>query len=100
VVPIFIENGQVVINLMINGQGPFPMMFDTGAVVVVTSETATTLGLEVKGAETVQGSGEGVVPITFTHIEGMDLGGVELSDQHLPVLPCRASPPIAVAGPR
>jgi Aspartyl protease/PDZ domain len=86
VVPIFIENGQVIINVMINGQGPFPMMFDTGGVEVVTSETATALGLEVKGAETVRGSGEGAVPISFTHIKGMHLGDVELSDLDLPVL--------------
>jgi hypothetical protein len=32
VVPIFIENGQVIMNVMINGQGPFPMTFDTGGV--------------------------------------------------------------------
>jgi Aspartyl protease len=98
VVPIFIENGQVIINLMINGQGPFPMMFDTGGVVVVTSETATTLGLEVKGAETVRGSGEGRGPNHLHAYRGHALGGVELSDQHRPVLPCRASPPIAVFG--
>jgi hypothetical protein len=52
VVPIFIENGQVIVNVMINEQGPFPMMFDTGGVEVVPSETATPLGLEVKGAQT------------------------------------------------
>jgi Aspartyl protease/PDZ domain len=86
VVPIFIENGQVIINVMINGQGPFPMMFDTGGVEVVTSETATALGLEVKGAGTVRGSGEGAVPMAFTHIKGMHLGDVELSDLDMPVL--------------
>jgi predicted aspartyl protease len=89
VVPIFIENGQVIITVMINGQGPFPMMFDTGGVEVMTSETATTLGLEVNGAQTVRGSGEGAVPIAFAHVEGMQLGGVELSDRHLPVLALR-----------
>jgi hypothetical protein len=86
VVPIFIENGQVIINVMINGKGPFPMMFDTGGVEVLTSETAIALGLEVKGAETIRGSGEGAVPIAFTHIKGMHLGDVELSDLDLPVL--------------
>jgi hypothetical protein len=31
-VPVSLENGQVIVNVIINGQGPFPMMFDTGGV--------------------------------------------------------------------
>lgn len=87
VVPISVENGQVIVNVTINGQGPFPMMFDTGGAEVVTPETATALGLEVEGSGTATGSGESTVNVALTHIRDMRLGGAELSDLPLPVVP-------------
>jgi hypothetical protein len=87
VMPISVENGQVIINVTINGQGPFPMMFDSGAEEAVTPETASALGLEMEGGGTVRGSGEGVVPVTVTNIKSLRVGDAELSDLRLPVLP-------------
>jgi Aspartyl protease len=76
------------------------MMFDTGGVEAVTPETATALGLQVEGGETVQGSGEGAIPVAVTHITGVRLGDAEMSDLRLPVLPCHASIPTAVRSRR
>ena len=32
VIPISVESGEVIVDVTINGRGPFPMMFDTGSV--------------------------------------------------------------------
>jgi hypothetical protein len=41
-----------IVNVTMNGHGPFPMMFDTGSVAAVTPETATVLGLTVQSGGT------------------------------------------------
>ena len=87
IVPVSVENGQVIVNAIINDQGPFPVMFDTGGVEAITPETATALGLLVEGQGTGRGSGERAVSVAFTHLQTLRLGGAELSDIALPVIP-------------
>ena len=84
-VSVSVENGALVVNVIINGQGPFPMMFDTGGVEAITPETATALGLSVEGEGTARGSGEHTVSVALTHLKSLRLGGAELSDIALPV---------------
>lgn len=87
VVPISIENGEIIVHVVVNGQGPFPMIFDTGSPEAVTAETATKLGLSAEGSATVQGSGEGKISTPFTRMENLRLGAAELSDVAALVLP-------------
>jgi Aspartyl protease len=87
VVPVSVENGQVIVNAIINNQGPFPVMFDTGGVEAITPETATALGLLVEGEGTVRGSGERAVSVARTHLQTLRLGGAESSNIALPVIP-------------
>ena len=63
------------------------MMFDTGGVEAITPETATALGLLVDKQRTVRGSGERAVSVALTHLQALRLGGAELSDITLPVVP-------------
>ena len=63
------------------------MMFDTGGVEAITPETATALGLLVEGQGTVRGSGERAVSVALTHLQALRLGGAELSDIALPMIP-------------
>jgi hypothetical protein len=76
-VPVSVENGQIIVNMGINGQEPFPMMFDTGGVEAVTPEAATALSLTSEGSSTVQGSGEGKIPVAFAHLKELRLAGQE-----------------------
>ena len=62
-VPVSVENGQIIVNVSINGQGPFSMTFDTGGVEAVTPEAA--LGLTSEGSGTMHGSGDGKIPVAF-----------------------------------
>ena len=87
ILPVSVENGQLIVNANINGQGPFPMLFDTGSVEAITPKIATALGLSVEGAGTVRGSGERAVSVALTHLQTLRLGGAELSDIALPVIP-------------
>jgi len=83
IVPVSIEDGEVIADVFIDGKGPFPMMFDTGSVGVVTPETAVVLGLKGEGSDTVRGSGEGVVPVVLTRVKEMRFGDTKLLDQPL-----------------
>jgi hypothetical protein len=87
VIPISVDNGQVIVSVTINGRGPFPMMFDTGGVEAITPETATARGLLVEGEGSVRGSGERTLSIALTHLKSLRLGDAELSDIALPVIP-------------
>jgi hypothetical protein len=87
VIPISADNGQVIVDVTINGRGPFPMMFDTGGVEAITPDTATALGLLVEGEGTVRGSGERILSTALTHLKSLRLGNAQLSDIALPVIP-------------
>ena len=81
---VSIENGQLIVQVTINGQGPFPMIFDTGGVELVTPETAITLGLAIQGNILIQGSGEGKFCF-FTPLKDVRLGPA--LDLTVPVIP-------------
>ncbi|MFZ1120985.1 MAG: aspartyl protease family protein [Candidatus Binataceae bacterium] len=87
VVPISVENGQIIVDVTIDGRGPFPMMFDTGGVEAVTPEAAAALGLKVDGGGAAVGSGEGAIAVAFTRVKEMRLGDAKLFDQTLLVSP-------------
>ena len=87
VVPITLEGGEIIVDVTIDGKGPFPMMFDTGSLGAVTPETAALLSLKVEGSDTIRGSGEAAVPVAFARVKEMRLGAAELLDQPMLVLP-------------
>jgi hypothetical protein len=66
VVPVSVEAGEVIVDVSINGRGPFPLMFDTGAEDAVTPEIAAALGLKTEGTGTARDSGGGSLSIAFT----------------------------------
>jgi len=70
----------------INGHGPYPLMFDTGAEDTVTPETAAALGLKTEGTGTFRDSGGGTLPIAFTRVAAVRLGDAEMTDQPFAVL--------------
>jgi Aspartyl protease len=86
VVPVSVEAGEVIVDVSINGRGPFPLMFDTGAVDAVTPETAAALGLKTEGTGTARDSGGDSVSIAFTRVATVRLGDAEMTDQPFAVL--------------
>lgn len=51
-VPMRIENRKMLVDVMLNGEGPFPFVFDTGGHFILTSATAKRLKLDVAGRGT------------------------------------------------
>jgi hypothetical protein len=87
VVPVSVEAGEVIVDVSINGRGPFPMMFDTGAEDAVTPETAAALGLNTEGTGTARDSGGSSLSIAFTRVAAVRVGAAEMTDQPFAVLP-------------
>src|SRR6266481_3391847 len=86
VVPVSVEAGEVIVDVSINGRGPFPLIFDTGAEDTVTPETAAAIGLKTEGTGTFRDSGGGTLPIAFTRVAAVRLGDAEMTDQPFAVL--------------
>lgn len=76
------SSGRPVIDITINGQGPFPFVFDTGAGgVTVRPELAEQLGLTVTGqGEIGSPIGDGGIAVDLTRIDAITAGGAEISD--------------------
>jgi Aspartyl protease len=87
VVPVSVEAGEVIVDVSINGRGPFPLMFDTGAEDAVTPEMAAALGLKTEGTGTARDSGGGSLLIAFTRVAAVRVGDAEMTDQPFAVLP-------------
>ncbi len=87
IVPVSVENGLVVVNVLINGQGPFPMIFDTGSTELISSEAAIALGLVVGDSGTVIGSGEKTFAVSVTQLKDLRVGEALLANVVVPVVP-------------
>jgi hypothetical protein len=89
VIPVLVEAGEPIIEVTINGRGPFPMIFDTGTANTLTPEAAAALGLEVTGTATARTSSGGVVATAITQADVVGIGNAEMTDQgfHVVALP-------------
>ena len=97
--PFEIHSGHIYIDAMINDQGPFHLLFDTGAVNVLTPGAAQRLGLVVDNNVSAQGTG-GVQAGGSAKVKAVRIAGLNLIDQTFYVLdlPAGASDDGAVDG--
>ena len=51
------EQGRIVIQAKINGKGPFPFVFDTGSINIISLELATSLGIPVSCEQQISAFG-------------------------------------------
>ena len=85
-VPFVVENGQIIVNVRLNDQGVFPMIFDTGGLEAVTPEVALALGVDTNGTGSLRGAGEGAVPVSYAVLKDIRLGEAALEDLQVPVV--------------
>ncbi|MSQ91634.1 MAG: hypothetical protein EXR87_01690 [Gammaproteobacteria bacterium] len=81
--------GRIWAPVLINGQGPFRLVLDTGATSsAVTAKVAETLGmtLDYPGTITLQGA-TGSVKVPAIPVKSMEVGELLMEPQHLPVIP-------------
>ena len=75
------------IDVTINGKGPYRFALDTGASNAIDTDLAAELGLPVSGALSATGAGELPVDIGLTRAAQVEIGDVALTDQLFRVLP-------------
>jgi Aspartyl protease len=73
-------DNRIFVNVMINGQGPFHMILDTGASLTVSSEVARDVGLQVESTSETSGVGEKTVQVQSTHVRELSFGPVHLAN--------------------
>jgi predicted aspartyl protease len=82
------RSGRIAVPVLINGQGPFRFLLDTGANrSAITSDLASRLGLDVSTESDIMVNGvNGRVAARRALVPSMKLGEIEVGPQHLPVL--------------
>lgn len=85
-VPVSIEDGVIVVDVIAQGLGPFPMIVDSGAVNVITPELAKALGLKVTSGSRIQGAAERTLAAASTYLSEIRVADSEMKDQRFLVL--------------
>jgi hypothetical protein len=80
-VPFRLLNNHVYVQATLNGKGPFTFIVDTGGHTLISPRAAKEAGLQVVGAGTTSGAGEGKGTTGFARYREIALGPVRLTDQ-------------------
>jgi len=86
-VPFQLLNNHIYANVLVNGKGPFLLIFDTGGHDLLMPATAKALALKVEGASPGTGAGEAVVSVGFTRDVTFKIGDLVIKNQAIAVLP-------------
>jgi len=79
--PFELISNHIHASVMLNGQGPYYFIFDTGGVNVVTPELAHALGIKIEGESEVRGAGEATMTAGLAHVDEINVGGATVKDQ-------------------
>jgi len=77
-VPFRYEGDHILVDVRINGQGPFAAILDTGGLYVATPALARRVGLKVQGAVAGTGNGPATVDTGLARAQTVSLGGLTL----------------------
>lgn len=67
------QDNRIIIQVMINGQGPFHMMLDTGATNILSNEVAGVLGLRQYDRFPVSGGGENTLYASYCDVQSLEI---------------------------
>lgn len=82
-IPFILDGGWIVVDVSIDGHGPFPFIFDTGARTVITPEVAKAVGGTPAGGIAIEGEGPHLVPASTLRAAKIAMGGTELGNQDI-----------------
>ncbi len=85
-IPFDLIDNRIVIDVRLEGKGPYRFIFDSGAVSVVSMELARDIGLKVEGQTRGGGVGESLVERGQTKISDTEVAGIHLKDTEFGVL--------------
>ena len=83
--PFILHDNRMLVNVFLNGQGPFVMIFDTGAQNILTPEVQRILDLKSQGPEVVHSS-EHKAAANTVRLKSVQLGAYKLQDQRFGVV--------------
>ena len=89
-VPFRFLNQHLYVDVAIDGNGPIPVLLDTGGLNALTRSTAERLGLRSEGRVEGRGVGEKSEVVSFTKIGELRLGDAVLRDQVFWIFPLEA----------
>jgi hypothetical protein len=82
VVPFDSANDLIIVEVSLEGRGPFRFLLDSGASDhVMTPELAKTLGLKVEGAGVIDAGNKTTVGAGLVRVARIEVGGLQLHDQ-------------------
>jgi len=79
--PFTLLNNHILVEVRIDGRGPYPFLVDTGGHDIVTTFAVKALGIRSVGDKPSSGAGEKSVSSGYAHVDRIDAGGALLSDQ-------------------
>ena len=93
-IPFELLDNRVVVDVRLDGKGPFHCILDTGASAAVSVEVAEELGLAVTPQGESGGVGEALVKTASATLHSIELGGAILRDVPVSVLSFEDFPPV------
>jgi hypothetical protein len=78
--------GLPLVNVFINGKGPFSFLFDTGGALSITPATAAAAGLKLSGGAHETGMTGSAVTTRFSRIKDLRIGSAHLRDQYVSII--------------
>src|SRR5262245_43951183 len=87
-VPFKLHDNRILIDVEVNGKGPYTFLFDTGGdrSNSITPEVAKELDLKLEQGGDASGAGSGTQPMWNTHVDSYSIGGLVAKNQSMIVL--------------
>jgi hypothetical protein len=80
-VPFEVHSGHLFVKVMLNGKGPFRMLFDSGGVNVLLPQVLAQIGARTEGAMSGSSAGDGTHDVGVTRVDRMEFGGIVVERQ-------------------
>ena len=93
-IPFAIVDGRILIDVELNARGPFRMIFDSGASLVISRSTAQKLRLHLSAPHLESGTGGRSTEAATTKVKSLDLGARHLADVPSEVMSLVDMPPV------
>jgi hypothetical protein len=92
--PFTLVDGMILVEVRLNGRGPFRMIFDSGATAVLSPQVAHALKLPTSATSEGSGTGPNPISTSSTSVSQVEIGPLDLNDQTFDVVSMDDMPPV------
>jgi PDZ domain len=86
-IPYRLEGQKPIVDVQLDGHGPFPFVLDTGGHFILTPDTARRIGAKVVGSTSNTGQGTAVLKSGLAVVHGVRIGDAEIARDVASVIP-------------